>query len=219
MAGAVTLQFDITTGTTGPLNPAKVDLSFQPPIVGMSTETLVARAVAYLSLCGEATMAGGATINGCRVFTRPGRTFYDIAFPQTEYDVLLANSTPRVIAPFTGWSTVDISHSAFLPSGRGDSICVNTRSTSGGRHGAGRHFLPYTAKDAVDGNGLIGGATRTFVETAYRVYFLGITDAAFTTAPLEAVAPVVWSPTTSLEHAISTVSVSQIPSRLRSRTK
>jgi CO dehydrogenase/acetyl-CoA synthase alpha subunit len=102
-------------------------------------------------------------------------------------------------------------------SGRGDSVCVNTVTGMGGRHGVGRHFLPFLTRDAIGFDGLIDVGYKSQVETNYGTCFLG--QGAGSPPAIGDAAPIVFSPTTNAEYDVQFPKIQRVPSRLRSRTK
>jgi hypothetical protein len=215
---AVTIQASMTNDITGALNPALVDFTFPQPGGGApDVEELAARVIAYLAISMYSAGSGLTSITGCRAILRPSGTFSDLPFPAAEYQALRTSWGELTGLPgMTAYSQVSITGGG-QPSGRGDSVCVNTKAASGGRKGNGRHFLPFTDKGAIDGQGLINTALINLITRHYDEAFLGVHHFAETT--LASVNPGVFSKLDGVLRPITIAKPSQIPSRLRSRTK
>jgi hypothetical protein len=219
-----TLQARVTSAITGPLNPAYIDFGFAA--AGTFTEAeLVARVVSYVGYALYQTGTSDTVLEGVRWIDRPGPGFHETDYPAAEVDAIhstfvgVGTSTDGLPFSFTDWGFGIGAGAALGPSGRGDSVCVNTKSTTGGRSGQGKHFLPYTGKQTVDSSGLIGSSYRAGVAGAYNALFLGVDWPASTVGIDPVDVAVISKKGAGAAYPISSCVVSQIPSRLRSRTK
>ena len=214
---ALAVQVELASVNSGPLNPALMDFSFADlGVSGLTLPELCARVALYTARAITVMSEDGITMSAIRTRTLPSDPFVPVAFPQTEYAAGKADATfdTSIVAAIV-YATTNITPTAQISSGRGDSVCVTTKALTGGRKGIGRHFIPFLARESVSGAGLIGGAQATAVNDAYAECFLGtgtgvLADAAF---------PGVYSRLDSTLRQIELVATSIIPSRLKSRTK
>lgn len=215
MAGATRFQAVMQSSVSGPLNPALVDFTFPNPTV-LTDAATVASVIAYMAtamnFCGEEL----TYIVGVNKQVLPGGPVLSQSWPTAEYNAIVAASVSGLYTPaMAAYGTTALGFTGATSSGRGDSLCVNTRAPSAGKHGKGRHFVPFLARGAVDTDGLITTGVATGIAVAYQKCFGGTGP-----APLDVSSdPQVWSPSLGTAAPIVTVAPGQIPSRLRSRTK
>jgi hypothetical protein len=203
------------SSVSGPLNPALVDFTFTSPLA-VTDPQATALVIAYMSSAMAYMGESGTYVVGVNRQSLPGGPIIGQPFPVAEYAAISAAAVAPVAAPaMSTYGSVPLGDPAATSSGRGDSFCINTRAPAAGRHGKGRHFIPFLARGAVDTNGLINTTIATNVAAAYQLLFGGTGPAPYD-INLE---PVVWSPSLGTSSPITTISPVQIPSRLRSRTK
>jgi hypothetical protein len=209
-------QAELTSTYSGALNPAYVDFTFSSTVE--TTAEIASDIWAYLNLAGKYVMETGVLVTGLKVSTNISTGLNPVPFPIAEAAVWNAYAGADVPAA-TDWGQAMGIGAGHTSSGRGDSTSVTTKSTSGGRSGVGRHFLPFLTKDAVGFDGLIDPGYITAVQGSYGICFLGADISGGAPAYSEPL-PVVWSRKAgNPSYPISSVKASAIPSRLRTRTK
>jgi len=209
-------KVQMISGVSGPLNPAYMDFNVRVA----SSSQQQSQILAYTALCLGIFSEEAVVISGMDYRATAGSGPYSpVTFPATEYAATRTAANTAIgtalIKPMTAYSSNNMGPVSASSSGRGDSVCVNTRATSGGKHGRGRHFVPFANRDTVLTNGLLNAAATTVLEAGYRLLLQGIGAS----APIVDTDPAVWSPTTTTNYGVSYVQVNLIPSRLRSRTK
>jgi hypothetical protein len=214
--GLVNYQAEITSDVIGTLNPAFTDICMDDT-TGTPAQ-LAARVIGWIQACQWASGPGDSRIVSMRLRNLPAVPYFPQAFPATEYaSVVTAFNTfaaTTVLTPMTAYGDILNPAGTATSSGRGDSICFNTRASVAGRHGRGRNFIPYLTKNIIASDGLLNPVASATLERWYRALFLGVGITALPT-----VGPHVWSPSTGFGYPIDIVSTNRIPSRLRSRTK
>ncbi len=205
------IQASLTCPTYGPLNYALVDFSFSSATPTVAQQT--AQVVAYLYQACRQFSELNTVVAGAKSQAAPGDPWLNVAFPEDEYALLKTEDEPLPVS--ANWGDVNIGIPTGTSSGRGDSVCVNTRAVAGGRNGRGRHFLPFLSRDGVNANGLLETGSISAAIQSYDRYILvdGTNPEAL---PLGAV---VYSPTMDTSYAIVEGQIQPIPSRLRSRTR
>jgi len=138
-------------------------------------------------------------------------------FPVAEYHQIFLDADEPTIVPDQGaYGSGDIGQAAWTSSGRGDSVCVSYRTARVGPSGRGRNFVPFLAREAVSTDGLIDGTVRVAMDLWFGRIMMGEGDGVLATSAVMSVyskvSPAGFAPIIS--HAVS-----QVPSRLRSRTK
>lgn len=209
-------KVQLNSAVSGPLNPAYMDFTVR----ATSSDQQQAQVLCYAAACLGSMSEQDTTIGGMVERTTIGSgPWIPVPFPtalyastRTEANTALGSA---LIKALTDYGQATLGPTSATSSGRGDSVCVNTRASTGGRHGRGRHFIPFANRDTVLTDGLLNPLATVYVENAYRLLFKGV-GAGATIVDLD---PAVWSPTTTTNYGIDIVQVNQIPSRLRSRTK
>ena len=209
-------QAELTSVYSGALNPAYVDFAFSSGVE--TTAEIAADIWAYLNLVGKFVMETGVLVTGLKVSTDPTVGLNPVPFPTAEVAIWNTYAGADVPAA-TDWGQPMGIGAGHHSSGRGDSLSVTTKSTSGGRSGVGRHFLPFLTSDAVGFDGLVDSGYITAVQGSYGLCFLG-TGIALGAPSFTEPLPVVWSRKAGFPtYPISSVKAQPIPSRLRTRTK
>jgi len=215
MAG-VQYKVELTSDISGALNPAFVD--FATDGTGASAQQVAAQVCLYLASTINQMGEANVKIQAVTARTLPGGSFVPVPDFETEFNATKGAFTAELdnvaINSWTGYPYLIASDTVGGSSGRGDSLCVNTRAAAAGRSGRGRHFLPFLARQAVGSDGLINSALVTYVQRCYAFAFQGAG-----TTPVDELNPVVFSPTHGTISPVNFVVVNNIPSRLRSRTK
>jgi hypothetical protein len=216
--GVRVFRYTIESTVSGALNPAIVSLAFQDP--GWTADESKIRATrGFVAIEAAAYWFGeaGQKLTACDYADRPGDTFLPQPLDVTTHATYKAHADFSALIPVqeAGFNA------AFGPAsggsnGRGDSACINFRTTLGGRSGRGRIFLPYLTPSAIDtATGLLSATRTANVE-------------ALLTKALEAGAghPInsdadqyVWSPLLGAGAPVTTRAVQRIPSRLRTRLR
>lgn len=215
MAG-VQYKVAMLSSTTGALNPAYC--TFATDGSGSGAADVAAQICIYLAATLQQTAEQYVTINSVEARSLPGGSWVPVPDFTTEFNALRAGATAELdsvpIDLWAGYPYLIDTGAVGTSSGRGDSLCVNTRAAGAGKHGRGRHFLPYLARQVIDTDGLINSATAAYVQRAYQYCFLG-----GGTTPITDLNPQVFSETLGTISPVNFVAVNNIPSRLRSRTK
>jgi hypothetical protein len=215
MAVAVRYTAVLESSVSGPLNPALVDFTFNSPDA-VTIPYMVARVIVYIATACANLSETDTYITGVNRQELPGGPVLGNAFPATEYAACLAAAVPGLASTaMTGWASTALGLSGATSSGRGDSACINTRAPAAGKHGRGRHFIPFLSRTAVGTDGLLDTGILTDVAQAYVDCFSGGAAAPFN-VDME---PVVFSRTLGTTSPITTLNPQRIPSRLRSRTR
>ena len=205
------IQAQLTCPTYGPLNFALVDFAFSN--AGPTVAQQTAQVVAYLYRACRQFSELHTIVVGAKSQAAPGDPWLNVPFPEDEYALLKTEDEPL---PVSGnWGDVEVGIPTGTSSGRGDSVCVNTRAVAGGRNGRGRHFLPFLSRDAVNANGLLEA---TSIATAIQYYDRYILNDGTNPEALD-LGAVVYSPTQDASYTIVEGQIQPIPSRLRSRTR
>lgn len=204
---------------TGALNPSYNVLAFGD--AGAPDDQSAAQVIAYGCQALFQASTSDSTVVGLDVETVPGSgVWLPVAFPYGAW----ASLAPQWSAYAGGPQGVSIGfeYGDLLfnfpgkdPSGRGDSICVNTRGLGVGRHGSGRHYLPFTTKAVVGLDGLIVPITVANMNDSYQVL---LQDREGFSAARDLL-PSVYSPSLGTMAVVVSNAVSNVPSRLRSRLR
>lgn len=205
------LRAQLISPTYGPLNPAYVDFSYSSATP--TTAQLTAQTIAYLWLGMRQFSEKDGLLVGVEYQAAQPGPWLAVPFPTAEYAVLAA--ADPAIPVMTVYAIVPFGIPTGTSSGRGDSVCVNTRAPAAGKNGRGRHFLPFLSRDGVGTDGLLQPVSAIDTEAAYDAYILA--DGSI--APVVDGGAVVYSPTLGTSSTIVQGSVNRIPSRLRSRTR
>lgn len=213
---ALRLTAKLISTNSGPLNYALVGFTFDPAGPVNSTTQLAMRVMAYLSAVGQNMMEEQVLVDGIVETNAPVSGGTDIAFDPAVYATLITQAATAgiTIRPQNAYGGSYLGRTGGTSSGRGDSLCVQTKTTTPGRKGRGRHFLPFLARESIAPIGLISNTTRDYVEEAYGLFFLGRNAAI---GPSGAV--VLSKLPVGSFHPVTGVKVTVIPSRLRSRTR
>jgi len=213
---ALRLTAKLISLNSGPLNYALVGFTFDPGGPIPSTTALAMRVFGYLQATGQSCMEEGCYVDSITETNAPVAGGTDIAFEIGAYEAMRSGAATAGITlrDTTGYAVQALGRTGGTSSGRGDSICVQTKTVSPGRKGRGRHFLPFTCREAISPNGLVSISASQYLENAYRVFFLGA-DLALGPAGAVVLSKI---PVGSF-HSVVSVKVSLIPSRLKSRTR
>lgn len=215
MAG-VQYKIGMTCVTTGALNPAFC--TFATDGTGPSAEEVAAQLCIYLAATLQQTAEQWVSIISVEARIVPGGSWVPVPDFTTEFNALRAGATTELdsvpIDTWTGYPYLIDTGNNGTSSGRGDSMCVNTRAAGAGKHGRGRHFLPFLCREIIGTDGLLNSATIAYVEHCYRYCLQGLG-----TTPIDDLEPQVFSETLGTISPVTFVQVNNIPSRLRSRTK
>lgn len=215
----VTIIADQTSVETGPLNPAINTFAFTGS--GLVIQDLAAR-VAMYSLLSVSTVRTDTAVVQLRYRSDdPAGPTVPIPFPSTEFAALWAdlNTTFQALIP-SAYSYGDVITRTTSPTIRGASVCMNERVANPAAVRGGRHFLPFVASDAVDGDGLLAIASVATITRLYEMTFLGIGPASFAWATVPPALPVsVWSRKNGVASLIVSAQPQRILSRPRSRTR
>lgn len=216
---AVRMQARLVADVTGDLNPALVDFTFRSTL-GASDPELTAAVVQYLALNGWGIMGNVVSLVSVRKIIPGVDGYTEMDYPADEVQAIkdLLVSATGAWDDANVWGDTITGGASGGSSGRGDSLCVTTLTGQAGRSGVGKHFLPYISRDVVDSGGLYDVTTRSVIENRYRAMFMGVT-AGITTSPAVQCLPAVYSTKNTADYLVTTPRVSQVPSRLRSRTK
>ena len=206
----------LTSGTSGPLNPAYMDFTVRVASSSQQQSQVLVYAAACLNVFGE----NATTIAGMEERTTIGSGPYlPVTFPVTEYAGTVAEASTVLgggsIPSLAAYAGANLGGTGATSAGRGDSVCVNTRASSGGKNGRGRHFIPFLARQSIDTTGLLNASASLYIENAYRLLFKGVGALAV----IVDTDPAVRSTVLGTNFGINIVTVQQIPSHLRSRTK
>lgn len=207
----------VSPSVEGSLNPAYMETSFAALATsGLTQEEVVARYIAFV-VNGTRTMGhSGLILQGCDFRDTPADPWMPVPFPATEYAAVAAEFDDSVHVPAMSlYGSGDIGYSTFTSSGRGDSLCLSYRSTAPGRSAKGRNYFPYLAREAIDVYGLITSSTATGIEIGFDVLLNGNGTGILATSTF----PEVYSAKLTTGYPIVSFVCSQVPSRLRSRTK
>lgn len=210
------VKIEMQSTVTGPLNPAYMDFSFGAGFTNGPADNM--RVVAYAAACLGIFADESCSISACFVKDAVSAPFLAVAFTVSDYD-----TARSAINTFVGSAVVkamsaygvSVGPTSATPSGRGDSVCVNTKCATGGRNSRGRHFSPFANRDTVNNQGLLNPASCVPLEKAYACA-MGLASGG---GALPSITPGVYSRTTSTLYPIINAQVNRIPSRLRSRTK
>lgn len=206
----------MTSGTSGPLNPAYMDFTVRAASSSAQQAQMLVYSVACLNVFAEEAVTVAGMEERTTIGTGP---WLPVSFPVAEYEAARAEASTVLgggaIPSLSDYASATVGHTAGASSGRGDSVCVNTRASSGGKNGRGRHFIPFLCRQTVDSTGLLNPAASVYIENAYRLLFKGVGSL----GDIVDTDPAVYSKVTDTNYGINVVSVQQIPSRLRSRTK
>lgn len=205
------IQMQLTTPSYGPLNFALVDFAFSNATPTVAQQT--AQCVAYLYQACRQFSELETIVVGAKSQAAPGDPWLNVAFPEDEYALLKTDDEPLPVS--ANWGDVEVGIPTGTSSGRGDSVCVNTRAVAGGRNGRGRHFLPFLSRDAVSAVGILEAGSIAAATASYDKYIMS--DG--TNAEALPLGPVVYSTVMSTAYAIVEAQIQPIPSRLRSRTR
>jgi hypothetical protein len=163
MAWAGKVVVKLTNTAVAQDNYQIVDFDFDAT-TGTEAEC-VAGVIAYLASCGASdAIAEGTSI--VEVTTREAADPGGVPqpFPVAAYTALLASATPP---PTPGVLAFPIGLGGGALAPLGTSISVSERTLTPGPHGRGRHFLPFTPVDAVNGGGQLIPAIAALIETYY----------------------------------------------------
>lgn len=213
---ALRLTVKMTSVNSGPLNYALCGFTFDPGGPINTTTALAMRCFGYIQAVGQSCMEEQCYVDSITETNAPVSGGTDIAFDTVAYEAMRAGAAVAGITlrDTAAWGVQFLGRVNGTSSGRGDSICMQTKTTAPGRKGRGRHFIPFTNREAIAANGLINTGVRDLLEDAYKVFFLG-KDLA-----LPATGAVVLSklPVGTM-HPITGCKLTMIPSRLKSRTR
>jgi hypothetical protein len=188
-----------------------VDFAFSN--AGPTVAQQAAQVVAYLYQATRQFSELNTLLTGMQSQAAPGDPWLNVPFPEDEYALLKTDDEPLPVS--ANWGDIELGIPTGTSSGRGDSVCVNTRAVAGGKHGRGRHFLPFLSRDAVSASGILEAGSTGATLASYDRYILN--DGTNTeTVDLGAV---VYSPTLDSSFTIVEAVINPIPSRLRSRTR
>jgi hypothetical protein len=215
--GTVRYQANLINSITGTLNPAITDVCFNDAS-GLTPGDLTARVAAWVAACQWAYGSAVTVIDSIVSQNMPSGAVTPRAWDATAYNALVTNFNTEfaatILPALTGYGQAIGGPATGTSSGRGDSVCVNTRASAAGRHGRGRNFIPFLKREVIGTDGLILPASTVTVAAFFRYLFMSGGSAPITNAD-----PVVFSRTLGTASPIDFVTVNVIPSRLRSRTK
>lgn len=195
----------------GILNVAQIGLECAPA-GGSDRDTTVAQWVAYIVAARGYFLASGTLITGVKYREHGTGGFVEVPFPSAEYGALVALN-PALVA-LSDYDSVVLGASGGLAP-VGTSVCVTEYTSTFGRTGRGRHFLPFVNKAKVDGAGLLDTNSIVNIEDAYTNY-IRTANPSFGTVGL---APVVQNAARTTIKAITTVKAQPVLSNLRSRRR
>lgn len=206
------IRFEVE-GPAGPLNTAICTHSFglaSPDDEEAMATTVAAYITKAMQLQGVDAILTNPTAHS---LTGPGiGPGIGVAWNQDYWDDWVAIDGDLPAA--TGWGFATGGLGTSLASA-GVSITVVEQIVSGGRHN-GRHYLPWTCKNAIDAGGLVGSSIRSNLSQNYAWKMLGTVFTRPTWAA--GLAPVVRATGGSLQGIYATT-VSANPARLRSRVR
>jgi hypothetical protein len=213
------LVVEMQSAVSGPLNPAVCDFSFEYAGSTLSQEEINAQVLLYVAGGLGVFAEESVSITGCTLKAPWDGPGIPQEFPAAEYAAGRAALNTAlgsgIIKALSAYGVEPLGPVTATSSGRGDSVCVNTRASTAGAHGRGRHFLPFANRDTVGTDGLLNPASCAYVERLYRACFMnGESIPTFGTLH-----PKVVARATGVASDINVVQVNRIPSRLRSRTK
>lgn len=206
----------VAPNTSGELNPAFTSFVLNDLDNGFTVAEQAARILVYLQRSMSVMCEGSVFVQEIAVATTPLGDYVPVPFPTAEHAAVKAATTFfEDIGPMGFGYSSAITLSSQTSSGRGDSLCVREICAAGGRSGKGRHFLPFLAREAIGATGLVGPSQAAAVNIAYRECFMGDGGGILATAAL----PEVFSRKDAVAYFVAQIQVTQIPSRLRSRTR
>lgn len=202
---------DIGNGAIGLGNLAQVHFDIDIGNTQSDAER-VASMIAYLSGPGDAAV--NTSVVAVTKIASGAAGGVPVPFPVAEYAAYVA--ADAFLVPMTGYATA---YGSGALATAGTSMTVALYTATPGRSGTGRHYRPYLSEGAIDGTGGVAAAYTAGVDEAYRACFFGTGGATWAATPLLATTrTAVYSPTAGVND-ITTVKVSGVPARLRSRVR
>lgn len=167
--------------------------------------------IAYLSGVGD--VAVSTIITQAEVIRSGAAGALPLPFPVAAYAAWKAVNSHLVTMAGYG-----VTYGSGVMATLGTSITVSLYTAIPGRATTGRHYRPWTGAGALDSGGEVAGAYVSGIDEAYNCCFNGIDGSTWTHVTGKFQQLSVWSATAGT-HVILTPRTSQVPSRLRSRTR
>lgn len=176
---------------------------------------VAAQLIGYASVVG-ATMASGTRLEELKLVPASATTSTLVPFPVAEYAALVALSGGTMVAMTNYGVDLVAAGNALCP--LGTSIVVSEYTATGGPSGRGRHFLPFTNTQNLDGGGLVDPATRSLVSQAYQDLILNPAAGPYSSVAID-VTPVVMNSAGDTTRQITNIKVQPVFSNLESRRR
>lgn len=168
MAYAGKLTVKVQNANVDASNYQLVNFDFNADVADL--DGCAAACIAYLASCGASdAIAGSSSIVGIESRAAGSAGAVSVPFPAAAYTALLGTGTPP--PTFALAYPAGIGGGAMCP--LGTSISVSEKTATVGRTGRGRHFLPYTSNDAINGGGTLLAAVQGLIETYYDQFMFG----------------------------------------------